>query len=536
MTASRWLATGLACLALACGDSRARPGAPRRPEQRLLVVGWDGASFDLVDPLVAAGKLPTVARLLRAGRSARLESTVVPISSSAWVGAVTGMGPGETGVYSFFEPIEGSYDVRLISSRSNHALPLWRILGARGLRMNIFGVPVTYPPEPLRGTLVAGMLSPFDADYAWPAEYTRALRATGFVPDLGIWREEQVLTMEGIERQLELKEAALQALLEKPDWDFSMVVFKSLDVLSHRLYDGRSDTQVAQLCERLDAILGRLIVAAGPDTNVLLLSDHGFAAYPFQFNLHSWLIEAGWSIEREARGAQAAPEGPLALARAAEERRRIDELDLDRTRAFATTSEGNFGGIRLNLAGREARGVVTREGQETSLAALEAGLRALQAPGGEGSLITQVWRGAELYPGPWSQRVVPDLLFEVDPRVHVVSTTRGAVFQQHERAWSDHAREGIWILAGPGILGEPTRGRVSILDLAPTVLNLLNQPAYLEMRGRSRGEGLRSAARLPAAISLEADRALETLEALDPFDPKTQAEVESRLRGLGYVD
>ena len=80
---------------------------------RLLLIGWDGASYRMIDRLVSEGKLPTVARLMDRGVHARLESTIIPISSAAWTSAVTGKGPGETGVYGFFEPLEGANLVEL---------------------------------------------------------------------------------------------------------------------------------------------------------------------------------------------------------------------------------------------------------------------------------------------------------------------------------------------------------------------------------------------------------------------------------------
>ena len=114
------------------GAGCGRPDEPPRPEpRRLLLIGWDGATFDLIDPLVREGRLPHLAGLLERGRSARLDSSIVPISSAAWTAAVTGYWPGNSGVYSFFEPIPDSYDVRPVSSHSVRAAPLWRLLSAR---------------------------------------------------------------------------------------------------------------------------------------------------------------------------------------------------------------------------------------------------------------------------------------------------------------------------------------------------------------------------------------------------------------------
>src|SRR5262245_54890086 len=104
----------LFALFCACGERAPEGAAALAP--RLLVVGWDGASFRAIDPLLAAGKLPHLAELVARGSRAVLESTIVPISSAAWTTATTGKGPGEHGVFGFHEPEPGSYSLRLASA------------------------------------------------------------------------------------------------------------------------------------------------------------------------------------------------------------------------------------------------------------------------------------------------------------------------------------------------------------------------------------------------------------------------------------
>lgn len=523
---------GLAPLALAaCGGSG---DAKRlyRPEQRLLVIGWDGATFDLVDPLVAAGRLPNLATLMRTGVSARLTSTLIPISSAAWVGAVTGKGPGQTGVYSFFEPVEGTYDVRLISSHSNAASPIWRILTGHGLGVNVFGVPVTYPPESVLGTMVAGMLSPFEADYAWPPEYTQELRDRGFLPDLGKWTADQDLSWARLLEQLRIKEEVVLELLARPDWDFSMVVFKNLDVLSHHRYG--IDGSVEELLEALDATLGKLIERAGPDTNVIVMSDHGFASYPTAFNVHTWLIEEGFAVLNESHEDARPEAGPLGAARAREHERRLGELDLARTKAFATVSEGNFGSLRLNLAGREPAGTVAPTDKNAVLEEITRALRRLVTADGRTPLVRRILRGSELYPGRFADRRVPDIVFETQPDWQVVSTSYLPTRTTYPTPMPDHALEGILIMSGPAIAHSEARGGASVLDFAPTALHLLNQPVYAEMSGRVLTH-LLALDRVPHEIREEDDPLRRTAEhAAAPFTEADRRAIRERLEELGY--
>jgi predicted AlkP superfamily phosphohydrolase/phosphomutase len=447
----------MAALALAsCSCSSA---SEPEPERRVLVVGWDGATFDLIDPLVQAGHLPHLAELMARGATAELDSTIVPISSAAWVGAVTGMTPGETGVYDFFEPVPGTYKVKLVSSKSNGKPPLWRILGWHGLQSIVFGVPLTWPPEEIDGVLVAGMLSPFEAEYAHPPGLADELRERGFVPDLGIWRETRPLSGQVMNQQLALKRDVLVEMLTEREWDFAMVVFKSLDVLGHRAYDGSPTGDVAGWCVRLDEVLGDLLDAAGPDTDVIVLSDHGFAAYPRQFFTHAWLLEEGFAVERPGGADSSGSGGPLATARAEEHDLALRALDLSRTRAFAGAAEGNFGGVRLNVRGREPKGIVEPAEVDVLLTEIAAKLRAARLPGTDTPLVTDVVRATDLYPGRYAERL-PDLLFETHPTVAVRPVTRERSFvEMRGRTFPDHARTEMFAERRP--VQEVARGRVA---------------------------------------------------------------------------
>jgi predicted AlkP superfamily phosphohydrolase/phosphomutase len=516
----------------ACSDD-----APEHhpPPHKLLVIGWDGATFQMIDPLLAQGRLPNLAKLIERGSQSRLESTKVPISSAAWVGAVTGKTPGQNGVYSFFEPIAQSYDVRLISSRSNRAAPLWRVLGWNGMKSLVFNVPITYPPEKIDGTMVGGMLSPFDAEYAHPKGLTEKLRERGFVPDLGAWREKQQVTFARVEEQLALKQQILVEMLARDDWDFAMVVFKDLDVWSHRAYDADPNGTIGRHYELLDGVLGQLLASCPSDTNVVVMSDHGFEPYHRSFFVQRWLVEHGFAVERD--GVQPKPQKAdnLAERRALDHQQLIASLDLSRTVAFSAASEGNYGGIRLNVAGREPQGALAAAEVEAKLDELSRALLATKLPGTDQPLVTRTYRSSELYPGPFAAQL-PDLIFELDPSVAARNENLPVAYGEHKNIYPDHHLLGVFFASGPAFAHVPERGDVSIFDLAPTALHVLGLPVYSEMTGVVRRE-LLADKREPRVVSESADPRAQAARA--PRFVETSgddaAEIESRLRELGYV-
>lgn len=522
-----------AVLALAAGACGRADVAPRR----VLVVGWDGATFELLDPLLRAGRLPHLAALAARGRTAVLESTAVPISSAAWTTITTGKEPGATGVYSFFQPIPGSYEQRLVSARDVRAAPLWRTLVARGHEVVVWGVPVSWPPEPVTGTLVAGMLSPEDDVWTYPEALTETLRARGLAPDLGVWRTMRELTPERIDAQLALKEAALLEALANRRWSFALVVFKELDVLAHRAYSEATEGPVPDLLVALDRSLGRLVEAAGPGADVFLISDHGFATYSGVFDLDAWLLAEGFASRRSGVALPEPATGPLATARAAERGARLGALDWSRTVAYADLAEGNFGAIRLNVAGREPSGVLAPEAREATLARLRARLAALEYPVGT-PLVRNVWTGDELYPGPERERVVPDLVFELAPTCRATASGFGPALATAQFPFPEHARDGVLVAAGPSLARHTgVRARWRLIDLAPTWLHLLDEPVPSGLRG-ALPTGLLARPRPLRRIDEGADPSVRSAE--EAYRglpaPGESAEVRKRLAALGYTE
>lgn len=523
----------VALLSASCGGD----DEPRA--RRVLLVGWDGATFDLIDPLLAEGALPHLASLIDGGRTARLRSTRIPISSAAWPTIATGRSPGEHGVYSFFDPIPGTYNARLVSARDVDAPPLWRILSARGRRVNVWGVPITYPPEPVDGTLVAGMLSPFDADYAWPAGTADRLRDEGFLPDLGIWRQNELFDMSVVEEQLALKEKELLALAARTDWSFSMFTFKSLDVLCHRPTLRLTGKEIRWLLIRLDEILGRLVEAAGDDAVVMVISDHGFASYERVFDLHRWMVDAGYSIEDPEALLEAGPSGTLAERKSAERSSRLRQLDLPKSTGWAGACEGPFGSIRLNRAGREPGGLVTDEDLDEKIAAITRDLEALEFPAGK-KVVRAVHRGEALYPGPHAGDVegaaVPDLIVELRDDVQCVSYGFGRALSRRA-PFPDHALDGIFVMAGADVEAEDKRGTMELIDVAPLVLHALDEAVPTGLRGDAHPAFLGRGAPV-TRIADEDDESLISTE--EAFRNRARSDedggVMSRIEALGYGD
>jgi predicted AlkP superfamily phosphohydrolase/phosphomutase len=269
---------------------------------------------------------------------------------------------------------------------------------------------------------------------------------------------------------------------------------------------------------------------------VVVLSDHGFHAYPLFFHPHSWLVQEGLAVRRAGFVPATMAAGPLALRREQEHRRMLDELDLGASRVLAGTCEGNYGGLRVNLKGREPLGCVEPGEAEALLVEIESRLRALRVPGTERPLVTRVLRGEALYPGP-ERDEIPDLIFETDGDVAVYNAPGARVLERLQRPLPDHDRAGILVAAGPSIAGIRERVDARIEDLAPTALHLLGLPVYEEMDGRALVELLELAREV--VVVPEASQpfhAVDPWQGRESFTGDEREELQRRLRQLGYVE
>ena len=241
--------------------------------------------------------------------------------------------------------------------------------------------------------------------------------------------------------------------------------FRHLDPAhpANRGRDAKHRDAIRKLYIEMDALVGRTLAAAGDDTAVFVMSDHGFKPFRRGVELNRWLYEEGFLA---VRGEE--PSGADLLG----------DVDWAGTRAYAV----GFGGVYLNLTGREAQGVVQPgEEAETVKRAIRDGLRALVDEAERVHPVREVYDAREVYSGPYVGEA-PDLIVGFRPghRVGWTSVTGGIgerVFEDNTRPWSgDHNFNPPDV---PGMLfaDRPIEAvSPSIMDIGPTVLDLLGVP------------------------------------------------------------
>ncbi|HEX5416990.1 MAG TPA: alkaline phosphatase family protein, partial [Chloroflexota bacterium] len=515
-------------------DSKENGATPRpTPKTKVLILGLDGTTFDLLGPWIEAGRLPTLARLMREGVSSTLTTTVPPISSSAWVSFATGKNPGKHGLVDFVFPKAGSYDIAIVNSTSRTARSLWGLLSEAGYKVGVVGVPVTYPPEAVNGVLVTDFLTPSDAsDYTHPPELKDEL--TREIGGFQLWPNERYRSTPQVDRFVDdLKSAvdnrttAARYLMRKKEWDFFCVVYWTPDMLQHdtwRILDPthpqhkpaeaeRFRETVISYFEHLDQKVAEVLSDVGEDTLVVVMSDHGFGPTHHFFLVNNWLADLGLlrfksglvTLSKRAMFRfGCTPLNAFRVAKAlrvAHLRRKFrfqknpglikrlflsfKDVDWDRTQAYAV---GSFGQIYINLKGVRPRGVVNPGPEYEALRdKIISGALQLKNPATGEPIIEKALRREEVYSGNHLDRT-PDVILIT--RRHEYMAFGHADFGSNRLVepivgLSGHHRpNGLLIMAGPGVRPGVQLADASIMDIAPTALNAIGAPIPSDMDGK----------------------------------------------------
>ena len=535
----------------------------------LLIIGFDGATFDLIKPWARDGYLPHLAGLMGDGVTADLASTLPPVTSPAWPTFMTGTNPGKHGVFDFIQPHGENYT--LVNSTRIRQPTLWRRLSAAGYRVGVLNVPVTYPPQAVNGYMVTDILSPRNAIISHPPDlidrYETEMGPYRVAPNIQYKPGNEAEFIADIYDLIDTHTRWALKLMESEPVDVLMVHFIAMDIAKHALWrfmDPRHERFEPSPYEhairdgyaRVDAAIGQLMERLPAGSTTIAMSDHGFGPLRNMVNLNVFFMQRGlmklkrdamtqlkawafWHGITPATAYQWIARVGLqnTIAQVSKKARNdivgkflsFDSIDWSRTIAY---SMGHVGQVYLNRAGREPHGIVTEADYDRRLSEVSDALAELRDDDGN-PILTKLIRGREAYHGLYAE-LGPDLHLELDHYAMIACplfATEGRVMTNQIRGDSGcHRREGIFIARGPGIHRGVELPEASILDLAPTILHLLGEPVPRVMDGRVLGEIFVDAK--PVRYAEEEDA---SVTAEQGFDTAEAEQIEERLRGLGYL-
>jgi len=513
---------------------------------KLLIIGLDAATFDLINPWVAEGKLSNLARLMSAGTSGRLASVVPPITPPAWTSFMTGKNPGKHGVFDFLETEPGTYSLRYLNGNSRRAKTIWRMLNDAGYTVGTMNIPFTYPPEHLDGFQISGMATPSEnSPFVYPPALRRELesclgrfrldqRYLGFM-STNPRRRQVIEDMKNLDKQW--LRASLY-LIEKHPADVMMFTFMSIDTVQHHFWQYMDPTHhyhdpsaaqefgdaVFRVYQWLDDAVARMLEKVSPDTAVFIVSDHGGGPTSDRvIHLNRFLAQLGllhyietkdsprqkagkdfvrWSYNL-LRGSLSSRQ-KIQLANTFPSLRKHFEaaataytnIDWSRTKAFCSEVLASPPGIWINRKGAKPAGIVDEGEYESLLQLITQEIGELRDPRTGEAIVKRVFRRNEVFHGPYRDEA-PDLildwwdssLFSTSPSLPEHTGDMPVEILERKppttAEWGGtHRRDGILIAHGkPFRKGIEVEG-ARLIDMAPTILHLMGQPVPDDMDGR----------------------------------------------------
>lgn len=497
---------------------------------KVLLIGVDAATYDLIDPWVRDGLLPNLRNVMARGCRGTLKDSWLPITGPRWTTMLTGKNPGKHGVFDFGN-MTPDYKTKPVSSRDVDAVPVQDLLSQAGKKVVLLNVPITYPVRPCNGCVVAGMPAPeLNENAVYPPEYYAKLKERNYVilPEEVYQKDNEASMIREMHQMIDVQCATANELI-RTEWDFFFFVFFATDMAGHWFWkhmdkhhpfhtardDVFADT-IKDVYVKMDRVVGELIGAAGPDTTVMLVSDHGMGPLHKDIFINNWLIREGFMHLKpgvRSRVKKALHDAGLTLENAynllqnlkmakmtagssesADKMRRflLDHLfisfrdvDWQKTVAFSAT---NFGPIFINLKGRQRHGIVT-PGAEFERVRDQIIVRLKQFKDSDGKpVVEKVWKKEEIAHGPHLDEA-PDVVFQITDMKYTSNRyfefASNQLFGNPHRDMSgDHRNDGIILACGKHVRHAEAPVSAEMVDLVPTVLHLLDVPTPDDLDGK----------------------------------------------------
>ena len=527
---------------------------------RVIVLGWDSATFDVIDPLLHEGRLPVLEGLIEKGWRAPLRSTWPPMTDCAWTSAFTGRDAGAHGIIGSWYRAPGSYGCRYFSSRDRRAPAAWEL--APDARHLVWNVPMTFPPEPIAGAMVAGYGAPPGSQITEPKDLQSKLAGRWPLDDLLDRAPHGSLErfFDDLVRGLRAQSEALPWTIRETGADAVYAVWPHIDRAQHFFWRFRDSNHalsdaIDRVYEAMDRATGA-VLEAFPDADVMVVSDHGAGPLHGDVNLGAWLARRGdasysqgsrrsvvssvaWALPPALRrtGRRIAP-GLARKAMSAKLAGQLAPFDWSRTKAFV----GFHSDLWLNLEGREPNGIVPESEADAVLQEIADALVQLEDPATGQRVIAGAHRREEIFTGPHAH-LAPDLILDTWSAGYRVAPGREAsedvvispeALAGVRESWSaDHRPLGIFVAAGPRF-EHGSSSELDLYDVCPNVLALLGAGVPEGLRGQVASEAL-AGFLTSSPVRSTGEVAARGTSSTDYTEDEAAA-VAEHLKDLGYIE
>jgi len=431
-------------------------------------------------------QLPNLKKIMENGAYGRMRTTEPPITIPAWMVMMTSVNPGSMGIYGFRHRTLNSYTDFWIANSFKMTKPkLWEILGEKGMDSIVVGVPPTFPIKPMKGHMISGFITPgIENDYTHPLSLKQEIAdlVGEYILDITFRTENKQQLVDELFEMTKKRHEVIKYLIKNKPWQFFMFVEIGLDRLhhgfwkyfdkEHHLYEpgNQFENVFLEYYKLLDKQVGEIMELVDDETAILVVSDHGAKRMKGCFCINEWLIKQGY----------------LVLNNYPEDITRPGKADINWEKTKAWGWGGYYSRVFLNMQGREETGVIPQEDYDKEMNILKEKLLSIKGPNGE-EWKNMVYRPEERYPE--TNGDPPDLMVYFDDLSWRSAGTMGhnkMYLPENDMGPDDavHDWYGIFMLYDPKKKIGKKLPDLSIMDVAPTVMDLLGQEVPPQMEGK----------------------------------------------------
>lgn len=479
-----------------------------------LIIGFDGADPELLDRWINSGHLPTLETLQEHGTSGSLRSTPIPITPCAWTTALTGKNPGKHGIFDFTR-FTGR-DIEIVSFADMDEPTVFELMDEHSV--GTLNIPATYPPRDLDdGFMVSGMMTPHRDQASTDEDVLDILEKTDYQIEIqnSFDGDNEADLVPELKQIIEKRTDTAINLIDENDPDVFMTVYTAGDRASHWFWHHMDETHpdhtdntawnhvIRDTYQQIDTQIERLLEHVDDDTQIIILSDHGFTGLEHGLNLNNWLLNNDYiqlqdNLKTRIRATLfnngLTLENSYAIARKLKltpfikhvadnpDASRlqslltfpflsVDDIDWDNTDAVSAM---HFGPIFMTEENEKRRDTLIEE------------LQSLEHD--DEPVIDTIKTKEDLFHGNNLEKA-PDIIYRTTDMKYQTHRyfefgSNTIIGETHNTETGHHAMDGILIINGPDV-PEQTIENASLKDIAPTLLQMTDYLPPDDMDGES---------------------------------------------------
>lgn len=479
---------------------------------KVVVVGLDAATWDILNPIIKNGQMPNLRSLIRKGAVGILKSTIPPVTGCAWLSMATGLNPGKTGVIDFLKK-DYNFGLTPVNSSDFRNKSFWDLLSKKGKNCCILDYPMLYPAYSLNGAIISTWGRKLDT---FPKKLKQEIQ--DLVGDYNIivsYHDKKYddidLFLHDLNIALDKKIKVTEYLLEYWNWDLFVNVISFTDWIQHRmwqyideshpLYNEAESRKIRSdfinFWKRIDDMLGKMF----KNTDYMfIVSDHGMGPQYGVFNLAKWLEKKGYLVRKKSVKFVLKPilsalaSTPLVKFLPQKIKREgakfldiMAEIDLNKSEVYIIGHTIPFGAIYINSKNHNPTGIIGEKEYEKIRRTLINSLLNLKDDIARDVKVT-IYEPKKLYTGD-RVHLLPDIIFTINNWSCVIIEDFKTNFLYKDAPYSNrhtgsHRLNGIFLAYGPDIKKGFEAKDLKIYDIAPTILHMFGLPIPKDMDGR----------------------------------------------------